>query len=173
MYKLHHLYGITNIIFSHSSILSIYNCCITGPSAPPQNVTTKVISSASISVSWDPPPIGDQNGVITNYSIIIANLNRTNSSTIVVTNTSFTAVDLEEFEAYNISVAAMTAIGLGPFSDVMRSQTLAHSKYLVCTCVFIILILCTCVCTYKYVHVHVCRCVCVWRVQQKKPSGSW
>ena len=84
-----------------------------------------VISSTSISVFWDPPPFDDQNGVITGYRVIVANLNRTNvSSTTDVTRTSFTALNLEEFEAYGIQVAAMTAIGLGPFSDTVRNQTL-------------------------------------------------
>jgi len=43
--------------------------------------------------------------------------------TINVTNTSYTVIDLEKFEVYDIQVAAMTAVGLGPFSDVIRSQT--------------------------------------------------
>ena len=78
---------------------------------------------------WDSPPFDDQNGVITGYAVIIANLNRTNISiTINVTNTSYTVIDLEEFEAYDIQVAAMTAVGLGPFSDVIRNQTFEGSK---------------------------------------------
>jgi len=96
-----------------------------GPSAPPQNVTTMIISSTSISVYWDPPPFNDQNGIITGYRVNIVNLNQSNKSdTIDISNTSFTAVDLEEFEAYDIQVAAMTIIGLGPFSDIIRRQTL-------------------------------------------------
>jgi len=99
------------------------------PSAPPQNVTTMVINSTSISVYWDPPPLDDQNGVITGYTVIITNINRTSiSMTISVTNTSYTAINLEEFEVYHIQVAAMTAIGLGPFSDVIRSQTFEDGK---------------------------------------------
>ena len=83
-----------------------------------------MINSTSISVYWDPPPFDDQNGVITSYTVIITNLNRTNiSMSINVTNTSYTAIDLEEFKVYDIQVAAMTPVGLGPFSDVIRSQT--------------------------------------------------
>ena len=83
-----------------------------------------VINSTSISVYWDPPPFDDQNGVITSYTINITNINRTNiSMSIIITNTSYTVIDLEEFEVYDIQVAAMTAVGLGPFSDIIRSQT--------------------------------------------------
>lgn len=108
----------------------------TVPSSPPQNFTTMVISSTSISVYWDPPPLGDQNGVITGYRVIIINLNRTSISVNVnVFGTNFTAMNLEEFEAYNIQVAAMTAVGLGPFSNVIRSQTFEDGKYCVVVCI--------------------------------------
>ena len=112
---------------------------ITDPSAAPQNVRTMVLSSTSISVFWDPPPFLDQNGVITGYQVTITNVNRTNVSTVVnVANTSHIALDLQEFEAYDIEVAAMTAVGLGPFSVAVRRQTLEDSKCftseLICNC---------------------------------------
>ena len=88
-----------------------------------------VINSTSISVYWGPPPFDDQNGVITGYRVIITNLNRTNiSMSISVTNTSYTAIGLEKFVVYDIQVAAMTAVGLGPFSDAIRSQTFEDGK---------------------------------------------
>ena len=77
-------------------------------------------------MSWDPPPFLDQNGVITGYQLIITNHNRTNSSAFVanVTNsTSYIAIMLQEFEVYNIVIAARTHIGLGPFSDPVSNQT--------------------------------------------------
>jgi len=80
-------------------------------------------------VYWDPPPLDDQNGVITGYRMIITNLNRTNiSMSIIVTNTSYTAINLEEFEVHRIRVAAMTAVGLGPFSNPVRNQTFEDGK---------------------------------------------
>jgi len=88
-----------------------------------------VLNSTSISVFWNEPPFLDQNGVITGYQVNVTNINRTNVSTVVnVTNTSHIALDLQEFEAYDIEVAAMTAVGLGPFSDPVRNQTLEDSK---------------------------------------------
>jgi len=102
---------------------------ITGPAAPPQNIQTIVQNSTSISVFWDPPPFPDRNGVITGYQVVITNLNRSNVSEVInVTSPSHVATDLQEFEAYNIKVAAMTAIGLGPFSAAVRNQTLEDSK---------------------------------------------
>ena len=84
-----------------------------------------VINSTAISVSWYPPPFLDQNGDITGYQLMITNQNRTNSSAMVVsvTNTSYVAIMLQEFEVYSIEIAAQTAIGLGPFSDRVSDQT--------------------------------------------------
>ena len=102
-------------------ICSTCHICV-GPSAPPQNINTVVISSTAISVSWYPPPILYQNGNIIGYQLMITNQNRTNSSAFVanVTNvTSYTATMLEEFEVYSFEVAAETTVGLGPFSDAV------------------------------------------------------
>ena len=117
-----------NNIYIYIYIYILYSIChiCVGPSAPPQNINTVVISSTAISVSWYPPSILDQNGDIIGYQLIITNQNRTNSSAIVVniTNvTSYIATMLEEFEVYSFEIAAETAIGLGPFSDAVNNQT--------------------------------------------------
>ena len=109
------------IICACVALYGTHHICV-GPSAPPQNINTVVISSTAISVSWYPPPILDQNGNIIGYQLMITNQNRTNSSAIVVnvTNvTSYTATMLEEFEVYSFEVAAETTVGLGPFSDAV------------------------------------------------------
>ena len=113
--------------YSLHIVMTLYIICIyVGPSAPPQDVTTMVINSTLISVSWKPPPLLDQNGDIIGYQLMITNQNRTNSSTFVVnvTNTtSYVAINLQVFEVYSFEVAAITVIGLGPFSDVVSTQT--------------------------------------------------
>ena len=103
----------------------MYNICV-GPSAAPQNVTTVVINSTSILVSWYPPPFLDQNDDIVGYHLMITNLNRTDSQPMFVniTNvTSYVATMLQEFEVYSIAIAAETDIGLGPFSKPISDQT--------------------------------------------------
>ena len=101
--------------------------CI-GPSAPPQDVTTMVISSTSISVSWNPPPLPDQNGDITGYQLVITNENRSSYFVRIVNVTSYVATNLQEFEVYSFEIAAMTVIGLGPFSDAITNQTFEDGK---------------------------------------------
>ena len=103
-----------------------------GPSAPPQDVTTIVINSTSISASWNPPPLPDQNGDIIGYQLVITNQNKSNSSGYVVNianTTTYVAINLQEFEVYSFEIAAITLIGLGPFSDVVTNQTLEDGKY--------------------------------------------
>ena len=39
------------------------------PTAPPSNISTSATLLGQIFVSWSPPPIEFQNGIITNYSI--------------------------------------------------------------------------------------------------------
>ena len=126
-------------IFPMHSIILILMLCLylhtfvyIGPSTPPQDVTTTVINSTSISVSWNPPPLPDQNGDIIGYQLIITNQNKNNFSGYVVniTNvTSYVAINLQEFEVYSFEIAAMTVIGLGPFSNAITNQTLEDSKY--------------------------------------------
>ena len=97
-----------------------------GLSATPQNVTTVVINSTSISVSWYPPSFLDQNDDIIGYQLMITNQNRTNSQPtfVNVTNvTTYVAIMLQEFEVYSIAIAAETGIGLGPFSKPVSDQT--------------------------------------------------
>ena len=103
-----------------------------GPSAPPQDVTTLVINSTSILVSWNPPPLPDQNGDIVGYQLMIINQNMNNSSGYVVnvsSITSYVAINLQEFEIYGFEIAAMTVIGLGPFSAVITNQTFEDGRY--------------------------------------------
>lgn len=47
-------------------------CDPSAPSAPPQQVTVLTVgnhNSTSISVSWDPPPSDQQNGIIQEYKV--------------------------------------------------------------------------------------------------------
>ena len=100
-------------------------------------------------MSWNPPPLPDQNGDIIRYQLMIANRNKSNFLVyfVNVTNmTSFVAINLQEFEVYSFEIAAMTVIGLGPFSDVVTNQTFEDGKYMY---------LCSYVHTYIHTHVHI------------------
>ena len=94
------------------------------PSGPPQNVSSVVISSTKIYLSWSPPLIHQQNGLIQSYTITIYEIDT--NTTIqqhqnVIYNT-ITLTNLHPNYQYVLSVAAYT-VGLGPSSSV-ATQTL-------------------------------------------------
>ncbi|XP_065901361.1 phosphatidylinositol phosphatase PTPRQ-like [Dysidea avara] len=98
------------------------------PSAPPQNITTMVINSTSISVFWDPPPFSDQNGVITGYRVSFTNVNRSSILIKDIIQSTVTATNLKEFEVYSITIAANTFVGRGPFSAPVSNETLKDAN---------------------------------------------
>ena len=79
-----------------------------------------------IFVEWGPPPESEQNGVITLYTVQFQSpsdpmpVNQTTASLNLSLPGLFPGV------TYNISVAAHTAVGPGPFSDVLQQETLAE-----------------------------------------------
>ncbi|XP_070108363.1 roundabout homolog 2 isoform X20 [Equus przewalskii] len=92
------------------------------PSAPPQSVTVLTVgshNSTSISVSWDPPPPDDQNGIIQEYKIwCLGNetrfhINKTVDAAIrsVIIGGLFPGIQ------YRVEVAASTSAGVGVKSE--------------------------------------------------------
>ncbi|XP_068600470.1 roundabout homolog 2-like [Brachionichthys hirsutus] len=88
------------------------------PGAPPQQVTVLTVgnhNSTSISVSWDPPPSDQQNGIIQEYKIwCLANetLLHVNKS-VDATIRSVVVGGLQAGVQYHVEVAAGTSAGVG------------------------------------------------------------
>uniref|UniRef100_A0A8C6KPC3 Contactin-3 n=1 Tax=Nothobranchius furzeri TaxID=105023 RepID=A0A8C6KPC3_NOTFU len=106
------------------------------PSAPPQNITLEVVLSRSIKVSWQPPPRGAQNGVISAYKIKYRKTGRRGDQEAIEPNNFwylFTGTSplsrpplylcLEKGSQYSFQVAAMTVNGTGPASDWYTAET--------------------------------------------------
>ena len=90
----------------------------------PTNFQIRPISSTIIQVSWDPPPIYYQNGIITNYILTYHGIIRdTELETIDVPVTDGTTyvlpslTGLEEDTDYDVSVRAVTIVGSGPITS--------------------------------------------------------
>jgi hypothetical protein len=82
------------------------------------------LSSTSIAITWDLPPTENRNGDITGYIINVTNLDSgviQQLTTAVVTN--ITVPNLTPFTVYVVTVSALTAVGMGPFSNVRSVQT--------------------------------------------------
>ncbi|XP_035035447.2 roundabout homolog 2 isoform X1 [Hippoglossus stenolepis] len=88
------------------------------PSAPPQQVTVLTVgshNSTSISVSWDPPPSDEQNGIIQEYKIwCLANETRFHvNKSVDATIRSVVVGGLQTGVQYRVEMAAGTSAGVG------------------------------------------------------------
>ena len=86
------------------------------PSSPPTNLTVAEFTSDSISLSWNPPPFEERNGLIRQYFLAVTR----NDTRMVFQQTSnataTTVQSLHPFSTYIIAVAAET-VDVGPFTE--------------------------------------------------------
>ncbi|XP_053713426.1 receptor-type tyrosine-protein phosphatase delta-like isoform X22 [Synchiropus splendidus] len=99
----------------------------TFPSAPPQDITCTSPSSTSVLVSWAPPPLEFQNGVISGYAIQYSTTegNRTMKriTGIPPESSPYLLEGLEKWTEYGITVQAQTEAGDGPESLQLLIRT--------------------------------------------------
>ncbi|NXF90943.1 PTPRD phosphatase, partial [Eubucco bourcierii] len=98
------------------------------PSAPPQDISCTSPSSTSILVSWKPPPVEKQNGIITKYSIKYIGIDGEDVKPheilgISSDSTQYLLEQLEKWTEYRISVTAHTDVGPGPESLAVLIRT--------------------------------------------------
>ncbi|XP_073693738.1 LOW QUALITY PROTEIN: receptor-type tyrosine-protein phosphatase delta-like [Garra rufa] len=93
----------------------------TQPSAPPQEVKCTSPSSTSILVSWKPPPVELQNGIMTKYTVQYAATEGDDTSLQQVSDIPpekyhYLLENLEKWTEYRVTVSAHTEAGEGPES---------------------------------------------------------
>lgn len=99
------------------------------PTGPPQDVVITLVTSTSISLSWNPPLFKDQNGFIREYYIAVCIVQSEPCYGVTSNDTSFTLVDLHPYYSYNLSIAAVT-VGIGPLSESQHVTCLEEGKWL-------------------------------------------
>lgn len=98
------------------------------PSGPPQEVKCHSPSSTSILVSWRPPPVELQNGIITQYSIQYATTEGEDTTTQQISSippeiSQYLLENLEKWTEYSVTVIAHTDVGAGPESQPQLVRT--------------------------------------------------
>ena len=84
------------------------------PDGPPTSIASSPVNSTSLNFTWGPPPLPNQNGIITGYTIRFARVNA-HEWMIYQSNISrITIGSLIPHTDYVVSVAAETRVGLGP-----------------------------------------------------------
>ena len=85
------------------------------------NFTVVANSSTSIVMTWDPPHIHQQNGIIISYSITL--MSGKNTSTFTTPDEMLTLEGLRPFTSYTLDVSASTSIGPGPSTTALTVIT--------------------------------------------------
>ena len=108
-----------NCYISVSSLLAH----TTVPTSPPSNCTAVALSSRSILLAWDAPPIEGQNGIITGYTVNITLLVTREVSTMFTESHNLTLYSLRPFTTYGFLVSAQTVAGRGPTTHLLSVTT--------------------------------------------------
>lgn len=100
------------------------------PTGPPVGVIATPVNSTSVFISWDPPQLEFQNGVITGYSIILTTVMvDSRSASFFSSNTgNITIRPLHPFTAHVIAVAAQNSVGTGPYTSNYSTMTPEDGK---------------------------------------------
>ena len=102
--------------------------CTAAPSGFPHNFSATVVATRSLSVSWNTLPSEDQNGVIVRYRVNITVLVTKEMYQLLSANNSITVLSLRPYTTYIFTIAAETAVGVGPFSGAHTVMTATDGK---------------------------------------------
>lgn len=93
------------------------------PSGPVVNLTIEVTSSTSLFLRWEPPELEDQNGIIIGYVVNVTAVETGMTFQLSSSDSSLMATGLRPFTTYICRIAAITAVGVGPYSIAITAVT--------------------------------------------------
>lgn len=92
------------------------------------DLTAVTVYSQRVYLTWDPPPVMLQNGVIREYYINVSGIETRRVLQYKTTSTEIEITSLHPSYTYNFSVSAFT-VALGPFSEPYTITMLEDGKY--------------------------------------------
>lgn len=92
------------------------------PSSPPEELNITALSSSSIFLTWSPPPVASQNGIIRQYMINITEVNTGMELVLYSTMPQLTVSSLHPFYTYLCHVSAFT-VEYGPYTEGFEITT--------------------------------------------------
>ena len=105
------------------------NCVLLlAPTCPPGDIATTALSSTSIILTWSPPPMSCQNGIIREYRINVTEVETGRVLVFVSTSTTLTLSSLHPYYTYQCIVSAYT-VGVGPYADNFTVVTLEDGMH--------------------------------------------
>ena len=92
------------------------------------NVSADPLNATTLGITWQPPLLALQNGIITGYDVLVNETNTGSTQTIrTINGLSVTATDLHPDYTYEVQVAAITT-GIGLYSTQFGTQLPEASK---------------------------------------------
>ena len=129
--------GLKSVFLIVLHLLICLFVCTAAPSGLPHNFSASVVATHFLSVVWNPPPPEDQNGVIIRYRVNVTVLGTMEMYQLLSVNNSITVLSLRPYTTYNFTIAAETAVGVGPFSGAYTVNTatdgMKHTPNILCT----------------------------------------
>jgi len=96
-------------------------------------------TSTAIVLSWQPPPIEDQNGAITGYVLNVTLLETGETEEVLTGSTNYTLDPVMPNTLYTAAVAALTSAGRGPFSATVSAHTLEDGNMVIFIAIFLLM----------------------------------
>ena len=87
-----------------------------------------MVTTHSLFLVWNPPSPEDQNGVIIRYRVNITVSGSMEMYQLSSVNSSITVLSLRPYTNYIFTIAAETAVGVGPFSGAYMVMTATDGK---------------------------------------------
>ncbi len=101
----------------------------TAPIAAPELLSVSISTSTSLTLTWNPPPFGDTNGVIQYYTVRLTELDTNTAFPPRNVNSGQTSfINLHPYYVYQCTVAAFT-VGEGPYTLPITIQLAQEGKY--------------------------------------------
>ena len=108
-----------------ASLLFYYT---TGPGAAPENFIAQPLATDNIQLSWEPPPLDRQFGIITGYFIKYQINNDTNPSDVIVSGLNATLMGLQSNTSYLVTIAAINSAGTSMISISVTVTTIPERE---------------------------------------------
>ena len=80
-------------------------------------MTLQPVTPRNLFISWQPPPVAEQNGEIIHYTaVVVEEESGLNVTEVQTENIELLVEGLKPFYVYSVALAASTTIGRGPYT---------------------------------------------------------
>lgn len=111
------------------SLTTLFVLPFTAPSGSVQNLSGIPLHSQALLLTWMPPPVNEQNGIIRSYEVYVTETETGILKNYTTSSTNITIADLHPFYTYSCVISAMT-VSEGPASNPAIVTTPQDSKFI-------------------------------------------